>query len=130
LEKIDAQGERQATDVMAIERLGDHADIANLGLTLAETRRLLAVLQQEIVAAQVRDHAARRPAFTCCGGACRVKDYQDHVVVTLFGQVIVRLPRIRCATCGGSETGIAWPPYCRSTPELDRLQAHLSAVIP
>jgi hypothetical protein len=127
--KIGAEGEGPATDVMKINRLGDLADIANLGLTLAETKRLLAGLQQEIVAAQVRDHAARRPACCRCGGACRVKDYQDHVVATLFGQVTVRLPRFRCAACGGSETGIAWPRHCRSTPELDRLQAHLSAVM-
>jgi hypothetical protein len=62
LVKIDAEGEGQATDVMEIERPGDLADIADLGLTLAETKRLLAGLQQEIVAAQARDHAVRRPA--------------------------------------------------------------------
>jgi hypothetical protein len=127
--KIGAEGEGPATDVMEINRLGDLADIASLGLTLAETKQLLTGLQQEVVATQVRDHAARRPACSRCGGACRVKDYQDHVVATLFGQVTVRLPRFRCAACGGSETGIAWPPHCRSTPELDRLQAHLSAVM-
>jgi hypothetical protein len=126
--KIGAEGEGPATDVMEITRLGDLADIANLGLTLAETKRLLAGLQQEIVATQVRDHAAQRLACSRCGRACQVKDYQDHAVATLFGQVTVRLPRFRCAACGGSETGIAWPPHCRSTPELDRLQAHLSAV--
>jgi len=58
-----------------------------------------------------------------------VKDYQDHVVATLFGQVTVRLPRFRCAACGGSEAGIDWPSHCRSTPELDRLQAHFCAVM-
>jgi hypothetical protein len=53
---------------MEINRLGDLADNADLGdrareggLTLAEMKRLLAALQQEIVAAQVRDQAARRP---------------------------------------------------------------------
>ena len=107
--KIGAEGEGPAADVMEIERPGDLADIADLGLTLAETKRLLAGLQQEIVAAQARDHAVRRPACPRCGGVCRVKDYQDHVVATLFGQVTVRLPRFRCAACGGSETGIAWP---------------------
>jgi hypothetical protein len=40
-------------------------------LTLDETKRLLAGLQQEIVAAQVRDHAARRPTCSRCGGGCR-----------------------------------------------------------
>jgi hypothetical protein len=39
LVKVDAEGEGQATDVMEIERPGDLADIADLGLTLAETKR-------------------------------------------------------------------------------------------
>src|SRR5208337_4765455 len=53
-----------------------------------------------------------------------------HAVATLFGRVTVRLPRFRCAECSGSETGHGWPSHCRSTPELDRLQAHLSALMP
>ena len=43
--------------------------------------------------------------------------------------VTVRLPRFRCAACGGIEAGIGWPSHCRSTPELDQLQAHLSALM-
>jgi hypothetical protein len=41
----------------------------------------------------------------------------------------MRLPRFRCARCGGIEPGIGWPSQCRLTPELDRLQAHLSALM-
>jgi len=41
----------------------------------------------------------------------------------------MRLPRFRCAAGGRIETGINWPPHCRSTPELDRLRAHLSALM-
>jgi hypothetical protein len=114
---------------MVIERPDDLTDIADLGLTLSEAKRLLATLQQEIVAAQVRTHAVRRPTCSRCGGGCRVKDYQDHLVATLFGQVTVRLPRFRCAACCGSESGVDWPSHCRSTPELDRLQAHLAAIM-
>jgi hypothetical protein len=61
LVKIGTEGEARGRDVMEIERPDDIADIAELGLTLSETKRLLATLQQEIVAAQVRDHAVRRP---------------------------------------------------------------------
>jgi hypothetical protein len=43
------------------------------------------------------DNAAQRPSCSRCGGGCRVKDYQDHVVATLFGRVTVRLPRFCCA---------------------------------
>jgi hypothetical protein len=127
--KIGTEGEGRSRDVMAIERPDDITDIAHLGLTLSGTKRLLATLQQEIVAAQLRDHAVRRPTCSRCGGGCRVKDYQDHVVVTLFGQVTIRLPRFRSAACCGSESGIDCPSHCRSTPELDRLQAHLAALV-
>jgi hypothetical protein len=44
--------------------------------------------------------------------------------------VTVRLPRFLCPGCGRTETGISWPSHCRSTPELDQLRAHLSALMP
>jgi hypothetical protein len=91
---------------------------------------LLAGLQQEIVAAQAKGHAVRRPHCRICGEICRVKDYRDHAVATLFGQVTVRLPRFCCAGCGGNDASHGWPSHCRSTPELDQLQAHLSALMP
>jgi len=129
LVKIGVEGEGPCTDIMEIRRPDDLVDIANLGLTLSEAKRLLAGVQREVVAAQARDQAVRRPDCSRCGGVCRVKDYRDHVVATLFGQVTVRLPRFRCAACGGIEAGVGWPSHCRSTPELDRLQAHLCAVM-
>jgi len=46
---------------MKINRPDDLGAIDDLGLTLAEGKLLLAGLQQEIVAAQARDHAVRRP---------------------------------------------------------------------
>jgi len=129
LVKIGAEGEGPCTDVMEIRRPDDLVAIANLGLTLAEAKRLLAGVQREIVAAQAMSHAVRRPECPRCGDVCRVKDYRDHAVSTLFGPVTLRLPRFRCAACGGIEAGIAWPAHCRSTPELDRLQAHLCALM-
>ncbi len=129
LVKIGAEGEGPCTDIMEIRRPDDLVDIANLGLTLSEAKLLLAGVQRAIVAAQARDHAVRRPDCSCCDGVCRVKDYRDHAVSTLFGPVTLRLPRFRCAACGGIEAGIAWSLHCRSTPELDRLQAHLSVLM-
>jgi len=129
LVNIGAEGEAQATDVMEISRPDDLRNVADLGLTLSETKRLLAGLQHEMVAAQVRTHAVRRPTCARCAGVCHVKDYQDHAVATLFGRVTVRLPRFRCVACGGIEAGVDWPSHCRSTPELDQLQAHLCALM-
>src|SRR5918997_1148711 len=129
LVSVGAEEEERSTDVMRIARPDDLADLAALGLTLAEGKRLLAGPQREIVAAQARLHAVRRPECRGCGAVCRVKDYRQHAIATLFGQVTVRLPRFRCAACATTETGVGWPPHVRSTPELDRLRARLSALM-
>ena len=129
LVQIGAEGEGQATDIIEIDRPDDLGDIADLGLTLADAKLLLAGLQQAMVTAQARDHAVRRPACRRCGGVCRVKDYRDHAVATIFGHVTVRLARFRCAACSGIDGDVGWPSHCRSTPELDRLEAHLCALM-
>jgi hypothetical protein len=72
--KIGAKADGRPVDLTEINRPVDLGDIADLGLTLAETKRLSTRLQQEIVAAQVREHAVRRPTCSRCGGAYRVKD--------------------------------------------------------
>src|ERR1700721_1100951 len=117
-------------DVLDIRPRGDLGDMAKLGLTLAEAKQILARLQQAVVAVQADDHAVLRPDCSACGQACHVNDWRLHRVATLFGTVAVRLPRFRCRGCGHGETGIAWLAYCRSTPELDQLRAHVSALMP
>ena len=72
LVKIDVEGEGRSRDAMEIGRTDYLADIADPGLTLSETKRLLTTLKQKIVAAQVRDHAVRRPAGSRCGGGWQV----------------------------------------------------------
>jgi hypothetical protein len=129
LVETGADGDGWSTDVIEIAKSADLRDIADLGLSLAEAKQLLAAVQHEVVAAQAREHAARRPTCRACGGACHLKDYRPHRIATLFGQVTVRLPRFRCIACGGIESGVDWPSHSRSTPELDRLQAHLSALM-
>jgi len=124
-----AGGEGQSVDIMEISKPDDLGDIANLGLTLAQAKQLLGRVQSEISTAQANQHAIRRPVCPCREDVCRVKDYRDHSVATLFGQVTVRLPGFLCALCGRIKTGLAWPSHCRSTPELDRLRAHLSALM-
>src|SRR5690242_14890190 len=99
---------------MQIARPDTLADLGTLGLSLAESKQLLAGIQREIVV-QARVHAARRPECRGCGASCRVKDYRQHAIATLLGQVAVRLPRFRCAGCGAAEAGVGWPSHVRST---------------
>jgi hypothetical protein len=120
----------RSVDVLEISRPNDLGDIANLGLTLPEAKQLLGRVQQAVVAAQAHQHAALRPDCSSCGERFHVKDWRLHQIATLFGRVTVRLPRFLCSGCSRIETGISWPSHCRSTPELDQLQAHLSALMP
>ena len=115
---------------MAITRPDGLGDIANLGMTLSEAKLLLVQVQQQLVAEQANTHATFRPDCRTCGGTSHVKDWQRHRIATLFGDVRVRLPRLVCAGCGCGETAVSWPSHCRSTPELNQLQARLSALMP
>src|SRR4051794_32009069 len=71
LVEIGAEGERSCADVVEISRPDGLVDIADLGLTLAEAKLVLAGGQRGIVAAPARGHAARRPGGRPCGGGCR-----------------------------------------------------------
>jgi hypothetical protein len=70
-----AEGEGPSVDIMEISKPDDLGDIANLGLTLAEAKQLLARVQREISTAQASKHTLRRPVCPCREDACRVKDY-------------------------------------------------------
>ena len=69
-----AGGEGLSVDIMEISKPDDLDDIANLGLTLAEAKQLLARVQCEISTAQASKHAVRRPVCSCREDVCRVKD--------------------------------------------------------
>jgi len=56
LVKTGADGSSRSVDVLAIDCPGDPGDIADLGLTLAQGKQLVALVQQEIATAQSRDH--------------------------------------------------------------------------
>jgi hypothetical protein len=94
LVETGTDGAARGDDVMEIELSRDLGDIANLGLTLAEAKQLLARVQRAVVAAQAHDHAGHRPNCSSCGGACHIKDWRFHQVATLFGTVAVRLPAV------------------------------------
>ena len=129
LVKTGVDGETQGTDLMEIRKPDGLGDIVNLGLTLSEAKLVLANVQREIATAQARDHVVRRPDCSRRDGVCRMKDFREHAVAMLFGEVTIKLPRFRCARRGGTETGIGWPTHCRSTPELDRIRAQLSSLM-
>src|SRR6478609_3598362 len=117
----------RSTDLAEICRAGGLHDIANL--SLLEAKQLLGSVQRAIVAGQAASQGMLRPDCRSCGQRCHAKDSRARRIATLFGEVTVRLPRLLCAACHHTETGVGWPPRCRSTSELGQLQAHLSALM-
>src|SRR3954467_1626741 len=83
LVEIGAEGEGSCADVVEISRPDGRVDIADLGLTLAEAKLVLAGVQREIVAAPARDHAVRRPGCRGWAGGCRGTDHRQHPSRTL-----------------------------------------------
>jgi hypothetical protein len=67
-----SDGQSRSYEVMAISRPDGLADIANLGLTLAEAKLLLAQVQQQVVAEQAETQAMFRPNCRLCGATCHV----------------------------------------------------------
>ena len=123
-------GQSRSFDVMPISRPDGLDEIANLGLTLAEAKLLLAQVQQQVVAAQAYHQAMFRPDCQSCSGRYHVKDWRQRRIATLFGEVRVKLPRMACAGRGCGKTNVNWPSHWRSTPGLDELQARLPALLP
>src|SRR4051794_18298028 len=91
-----ADGGARSIELMELGRPGNLRDIADLGLTLPEAKQLLTCVQQAVIAVQARDHATLRPDCASCGERFRLKDWRFRRVATLFGKVVVRLPRFRC----------------------------------
>ncbi len=62
---------------------------ATLGLTLSESKQLLAALQETLVARQVDAYNAQQQQCVHCGAALAHKGKQAIIMRTLFGKVIL-----------------------------------------
>ena len=124
--------------VSQIERTGP-LNAATLGLTLAESKRLLANIQQELVESQVQYCGQEQRICTRCGTQRTLKDYHTVCFKSLFGgvKVLVRytgVPRLNGCSCEGQGTPaktvkihglVNWV-----SPELEFIQSQLAAMIP
>jgi hypothetical protein len=89
--------EEQVSEVVMVEK--SHQRIEHLGFTLAEAKRLLATLQQQLVAQQATAFVAARSQCDHCGKALGIKGYHTHTFHTLFGTVTLTSPRLYHCRC-------------------------------
>jgi hypothetical protein len=119
--------------VSEIERTGP-LRAASLGLTLAESKQLVARVQQELVESQLACHAEEQRICARCGHRRALKDYRPAAFKSLFGRVDLRIPRLYTCSCEDRDTraqtvqieGLEnWV-----SPELEFVQSQLAATIP
>jgi hypothetical protein len=93
-------GEVTETEVARIER-DERAGTADLGLRLAETKQLMAALQDQIVPAQVAVVGEQCRSCVSCGRRLASKGHYPVTFRSLFGDVPVRVRRLLTCPCQG-----------------------------
>ena len=81
--RADEGGPDMIHDVAVLDK--DCQRIEQLGLTLAEAKRLLTQLQQHVVAQQAAAFVAKRSQCEACGASLQRKEETTRLLRTLFG---------------------------------------------
>src|SRR4051794_29947523 len=95
----DGSGEVEATELVTISRPAVAGTLAEVGLTLAEAKALLAGLQASMVRDQLAGYAAHHRLCPGCGVPRPLKDRRTRRLQTLFGTLEVEAPRFRVCRC-------------------------------
>jgi hypothetical protein len=111
--------------------------LAELGLTLAEGRSLLAKVQAGLISKQVQSWLSGQTHCRSCGAALSHKDSRSTVLRTVYGKVMVKSPRLwSCACQRNARTPrrvvhpLSQTLTTRVTPELEYLQAKWAVHLP
>ncbi|QYY33888.1 ISKra4 family transposase (plasmid) [Cupriavidus pinatubonensis] len=130
--RLAKEGSDTGQDVERVLAVIERPDcsLADLGLTLAEGRALLAEAQAQLVSTQVDRWLSGQTHCQCCGEALSHKDHRSTVVRTVYGKVTLKSPRLWSCAC---QQTVRTPRHVvhplskaltsRTTPELKYLQA-------
>jgi len=121
------------TEVAQIER-DEQVGVAELGLQLDEAKQLTAALQAQIVPAQVAVVGERRRSCVACGRMLASKGHYGARFRSLFGDVLVRICRLRVCPCQGSGAAKSFAALDLGkdavAPELAYVTARYAALLP
>lgn len=111
----DDEGVESTEDIAVFEK--DYTRLADLGLTLAESKHLLAELQRQLVEYQINGYLAEHRCCDQCGKKHRLKDYSAVNFRSLFGTVVLQSPRWHHCPCQPHEQK-TFSPLTELLPEL------------
>ena len=125
-------GQVKTHELGQIER-EDTITPASLGLSIAEGKTLVAALQTAIVTAQVERHGEALRPCPHCAHPRTTKGYYTSIFRSVFGQVPMRVRRLRPCPCEETDRASASVLPTRQrpiAPELLYLTAKLAALMP
>jgi hypothetical protein len=126
-------GERTEVEVARFER-DEHAGLTDLGLRLAEAKRLTAAIQAEIVPAQVTIAGENRRTCLACGRVLASKGHYTATFRSLFGDVPIRVRRLLTCPCQGTSEAKSCAAFdleaATVAPELAYVTARYAALVP
>lgn len=134
LEVTGTDGVTVTHEVTAGARQAPDAAAATIGLTLAEGKSTLAILQHHLIRIQAAAHCEERRLCERCGARRPVKDRRSRKLLTLFGAVEVDALRFAPCRCGVaprrtiSPLAELMPDRC--TREYECVLARMSALLP
>jgi len=131
--KLVAEGRSSVEhEVITIER-GESISPATIGLTIAEGKVILEGLQRRVVARQVQEHNVAPRFCSQCGKAFRSKGYYRSTLRSVYGNVPLRVRRVKGCPCTGSQNhsySVLFTNKNPVTPELRYLTAKMAALMP
>ena len=118
-----------------IEKSLEDLAAGSLGLSIEESKAIMASLQRHIIEQQCALYVLFRRHCQGCGGTRPIKDYSTRTIQTVYGAVTVESPRLYpCRRCmsGVDFTITPVSELCpdRATAELMTLTAKLGALMP
>jgi len=109
LELTEANGHVQTHEMVTGDRPTNATSPETIGLTLAESKSVLAAMQTQLVQAQVDGYCRHRRKCAHCGSRRAIKDWRTRQLTTLFGVVEVEAPRFNPCRCGVASRRIVSP---------------------
>ena len=132
LHVVTEDGETQHTEELAVFEK-NHAQLAEIGLTISEAKTLLAQLQQQIVAQQTAAFVQEHRRCEQCGKARRCKGAHTIQFRTVFGTVPLTSPRLYQCPCQPSASATVSPLTMllpeHTAPELLYLETKWAALM-
>ena len=120
-----APGKAVEHDVTEWKR-GGPVDLASLGLSMDEGKAILAEIQTQMVAVQVKSHGQARRCCVKCGRSLPNKGHYRSTFRSVYGNVPVQVQRVKaCRGCGPVYAQVLHGP---GTPLLERQTGGVAAI--